>query len=51
MLVVVGGVRPPRNLFIISNFVEICISIKEVHIEGGKHFDHNIDVALCTDKF
>ena len=23
--------------------------VKEVHIEGGKHFDHNIDVALCTD--
>ena len=20
-----------------------------MHIEGGKHFDHNIDVALCTD--
>ena len=25
--------------------------VKEVHIEGGKHFDHNVVVALCTDKF
>ena len=23
--------------------------VKEVHIEGGKHLDHNIMVALCTD--
>ena len=25
--------------------------VKEVYMEGEKHFDHNIDVALCTDKF
>ena len=25
--------------------------IKEVHMEGGKHLDHNIVVALCTDSF
>ena len=30
--------------------VEICISL-EVHMEGGKHLDHNIVVALCTENF
>ena len=25
--------------------------VKEVHMEGGKHLDHNIVVALCTDNF
>ena len=25
--------------------------VKEVHIEGGKHFYHNIMVALCIDSF
>ena len=23
--------------------------VKEVHMEGRKHLDHNIVVALCTD--
>ena len=25
--------------------------VKEVHIKGGKQFDHNTVVALCTDNF
>ena len=25
--------------------------VKKVHMEGGKHLDHNIVVALCTDNF
>ena len=28
--------------------IENLYFIKEVHMEGGKHLDHNIVVALCT---